>query len=133
MSRGIGRNARPLVALVAVLATVPGAAGCGGGDGSSENDGGETASPAIEARDFSFEPTATEVAAGTEVTWENVGEELHNVRGRGFFSGALAAGDSYEHRFVKPGRYSYLCTLHPTTMRGVVSVKPADGPTGDRG
>ena len=41
----------------------------------------------------------------------------------GFFSTrAMDPGQSYSHRFIKPGTYGYLCTLHPALMKGVVVV-----------
>jgi plastocyanin len=126
---GAGRRARrigALLALGAVIATASSAAGCG-------DDGDATASRAVEAPsadvaavDFAFEPAEIRIEAGEAVTWANTGEELHNVKGPGFFSAALASGETYEHRFRRPGRYRYLCTLHPTTMRGLISVaRPA--------
>ena len=118
------RRARRLAALGAVLAIAPGAAGCGGDEPTQPEPG--TATPlAVEARDFSFAPAELEISPGEEVTWTNTGEEIHTVRGGGFFSEAIDAGESYRHRFAEPGRYSYLCTLHPTTMHGVIEVTRA--------
>lgn len=122
MAPRLGRaRRRMLPALGAILAIAPGAAGCGGGE--EEQRGTEPAAPgAVEARDFSFAPAAIEVAPGTEVRWTNTGEQIHNVRGPGFFSEAIAAGESFAHRFDRPGRYRYVCTLHPATMRGMIAV-----------
>lgn len=114
------RRVRGLAALGAVLAIAPGAAGCGG-DEPAEPDPG-TAPLTVEARDFSFAPADLEVRRGQEVTWTNAGEQIHNVRGRGFFSEAIVAGESYRHRFARSGRYRYLCTLHPG-MRGEIVVR----------
>lgn len=123
MRLGSGRvhRVRLILALGAALAVAPSAAGCGG-DEPSEDERGQPDALTVEARDFAFVPAQVEVAVGDEVIWENVGEQIHNVRGRGFFSDAIAAGDSYRRRFAEPGRYRYVCTLHPATMRGVVSV-----------
>ena len=57
------------------------------------------------------------------MTWENSGETIHTVKGDGFFSKAINPGDSYEHKFTKPGTYDYVCTLHPDQMQGTIVVK----------
>ena len=124
MTRGATSRRRiaRLLALGAALAAVPGVAACGGGG----NDSGEDAAaePTVSLVDFAFDPADTTVKAGQAVTFDNRGEQIHNVRGQGFFSEALTAGESYSHRFATPGRYPYLCTLHPASMRGVITVQP---------
>ena len=71
-----------------------------------------------------FSPARIEVVPGTTVTWTNQGQTEHTVKGPGFFSPkALGHGEKYSFRFSKPGRFRYLCTLHPTLMRGTVVVK----------
>jgi plastocyanin len=117
------RRIARLLALGTALAAVSGVAACGGGD----REAGETSSanqPEVGLVDFALEPAETTIEAGQTVTFDNRGEQIHNVRGPGFFSEALTAGESYSHRFMKPGRFPYLCTLHPTLMRGAITVKP---------
>jgi plastocyanin len=114
------RKAR-LLALGTALAVVPGVAACGGGG--EEASEGPRAQPTVSLVDFAFEPASTTIAAGQTVAFANEGEQIHNVRGPGFFSEGLAAGERYSRRFAKPGRYAYLCTLHPASMRGVITVK----------
>ena len=90
-----------------------GAASCG-----SQGDG------AVRVADFSFSPRTVELKAGQSVTWKNAGQTAHTVKGPGFFSTrAMDPGGSYSHRFARPGNYPYLCTLHPTLMKGVVVVR----------
>jgi plastocyanin len=110
--------------LLALGALTLGALGAGcGGDGDDQAGGGSSSSePRVEALDFEFDSAELTVGAGTTVTWANAGETIHTVKGRGFFSRAIDPGSSYEHRFDDPGTYRYLCTLHPTTMRGTISV-----------
>jgi|SRR3954451_17340450 plastocyanin len=74
------------------------------------------------AQDFRFAPATVRVAAGGTVTWRNSGRTFHNVKGHGFFSRAVPVGESWSHRFTKPGTYAYVCTLHPAAMRGRVVV-----------
>lgn len=92
------------------------ASGCG--------DSGGTATPPdrVEVKDFEFSPTSYQARAGEKVTWENTGEQIHNVKGRGFFSRALEPGKRYEFTFRKPGSYRYVCTLHPQ-MKGTIVVQ----------
>jgi plastocyanin len=83
------------------------ALGCGG---SGDNASGSA--PKVTVADFSFSPKDTK------------GQAEHTVKGKGFFSAkALANGDSFSHRFTRPGRFPYVCTLHPTQMRGTVVVR----------
>jgi plastocyanin len=116
------RRARWLLTLGTALAVVPGVAACGGG-GDDGAGGPSSPHPEVALVDFAFRPADPTIRAGQTVTFGNQGEQIHNVRGEGFFSDALAAGASYSHRFAEPGRYPYLCTLHPSSMRGVITVE----------
>jgi plastocyanin len=109
---------RLLVAVLAALALSAASLGCG-----SSNKGSESATD-VTVADFSFTPNVRGISAGQTVTWTNQGQTTHNVKGSGFFSKALDPGQKYSFRFSKPGRFPYLCTLHPTQMRGTVVVKP---------
>ena len=83
----------------------------------------------IEIDDFLFKTTTASIPAGTTVTWTNVGDVRHNVVSddssprKGLNSDLLAHGDSYSYTFSSPGTYYYLCTPHPTLMRGVIVVR----------
>jgi len=99
------------LALAAVLGAL--ASGCGGDDDSPPD--------SIAVRDFEFAPVDFEAKAGATVTWENEGEQIHTVKGDGFFSRAMNAGDTYEFTFKKKGSHDYVCTLHPQ-MQGTVVV-----------
>ena len=111
----MSRGARAACIAAALAAPLVGAAGCGGGGGG----GG----PKVAVADFSFTPKQIQVKAGQTVTWTNRGQTTHNVKGPGFFSQALEPGKAYSFRFAKAGTYPYLCTLHPTLMRGRVVVE----------
>lgn len=92
-----------------------GAASCGSQGGGAVR---------VSVADFSFSPRSVELKAGQSVTWKNGGQTAHTVKGPGFFSTrAMDPGGSYSHRFTRPGTYPYLCTLHPTLMKGVVVVR----------
>ncbi|MGH2836716.1 MAG: plastocyanin/azurin family copper-binding protein [Thermoleophilaceae bacterium] len=89
------------------------ASGCGGDDDAPPD--------SIAVRDFEFVPPDFEVKAGEAVTWDNEGEQIHNVKGEAFFSRAIEPGSKYEFTFDRRGTYEYLCTLHPQ-MKGKVVV-----------
>ena len=103
--------------LALVLAAALGAlaSGCGGDDDSPPD--------SVAVRDFEFAPVDFEAKAGDPVRWENEGEQIHNVKGKGFFSRAMNPGDTYTFAFEKSGTYEYTCTLHPTQMNGTVVVR----------
>ena len=88
--------------------------------------GAAAASPppraAIDISGFRFRPAVETVRAGGVVHWHNDGATLHNVRGAGSSSRAIRPGASWSRRFTRAGRYPYLCTLHPTQMRGTIVV-----------
>jgi plastocyanin len=97
-----------------------------GGSTSQPSGGGSASQKAgseVDAVDFAFEPEDVTVKPGTTVAWTNNGMTTHTVKGKGFFSAAIDPGADYRYTFEKPGRYKYICTLHPDQMRGTVVVK----------
>jgi plastocyanin len=82
-------------------------------------------------KDKSFDPNPIEIKAGDSVTWTNDDNEVHTVTsgsqdasnmGKEFDSGTLASGQSFTHKFDKPGTYEYFCSFHES-MAGKVLVK----------
>jgi plastocyanin len=71
---------------------------------------------------FAFSPQELTVAPGTTVTWTNQDEAPHTVTGGELASPGMDTGDRYEHAFVRPGDYPYVCAVHPF-MTGVVHVR----------
>ncbi|WP_243773329.1 cupredoxin domain-containing protein [Actinomadura barringtoniae] len=78
---------------------------------------------AVEIKNFGFSPGALTVKAGTTVTWTNGDEDPHTVSATGgpFHSPTLTNGGTFHYTFTKPGRYAYICTIHPF-MHGTVVV-----------
>ena len=101
-----------LAILAAALGPLP--MGCGGEDSRPADD-------VVEVRDFDFAPETFTTKRGEKVEWENTGEQIHNVKGDGFFSRAMNPGERYSFTFRKRGEYDYVCTLHPQ-MRGTIVV-----------
>ena len=133
------------LALLLVSGALAGA-GCGGDD--DEADGGSAQRPPTEAGtvvemndQLTFEPKQLEVAAGEEVTWENVGKMAHTVTAdkskaadptlvsipdgtKEWDSGLRGEGESFSRTFQKAGTYRYICIPHEGAgMVGTVVVK----------
>jgi len=70
-----------------------------------------------------FVPDSIAVKAGDTVVWVNKDLFPHTAtaQDRTFDSGELAANVSWKYIVSKPGKYAYVCTLHPT-MKGTIVV-----------
>ncbi len=70
-----------------------------------------------------FSPDATDVAAGTTVTWTNTDSVEHTSTsdGTGWNSGAIAPRGQFSRTFPDAGTFSYHCSIHPG-MVGTVTV-----------
>lgn len=81
----------------------------------------------VAVQDFAFAPAIVSITVGTSVVWEvRKDPEQHTVTpvepGSFAASGQLSAGDDYPVQFSDPGRYDYVCSLHPF-MTGTVIVE----------
>jgi plastocyanin len=80
----------------------------------------------VSIQNFAFAPGTATVKAGTTVTWTNQDQDPHTVtsmNGGPLQSPPLTNGQSFRFTFTKPGRFDYLCTIHPF-MTGTVVVTP---------
>ena|SRR6185312_6293608 len=73
--------------------------------------------------DFAFVPLTLTVAVGTTVTWTNHDEEPHTVAASdgSFHSPGMGTGATFSHTFSAPGKFDYVCSIHPM-MHGTVVV-----------
>lgn len=112
------------VAFVALAVLGPLLASCGGGtDGSGSADGPPEKGTVI-LRDIAFKPGEITVEVGDTVTWRFEDKGIpHDVTAKddSFKSETMDAG-TFRHTFDEPGKYEYLCSLHPA-MKGVVEVR----------
>ena len=78
----------------------------------------------VEINNFSFSPATLTVPMGTQVTWINKDETIHNVvsSDKTIKSEALDTNAKFTFIFTKAGTYSYICTIHPK-MKGTVVVQ----------
>ena len=96
----------------------------------------------VAIRDFYFEPSQLVIEPGTAVQWVNESTTRHTVFATSpagaFRSGTLHPGESFTHTFpqrfpkaspdsrAKPGRYEYLCEIHPG-MKASVTFSESGG------
>lgn len=82
--------------------------------------GGTTA---IAIAGFKFAPTLVTVTAGTTVAWTNKDGIAHAVdfSSPDLHSALLNQNDRFTHTFPAPGRYPYICRVHPF-MHGTLIV-----------
>ena len=94
----------------------------------------------IQALDNSFRPFDFEIAAGTEVIFDNRGRNDHNIlpdtikddagliallatdtspTAWGVASPDFVPGDTYSHLFNVPGVYNYYCSIHGAPGAGM--------------
>jgi hypothetical protein len=94
----------------------------------------------IQALDNSFRPVDFEIAAGTEVMFDNRGRNDHNIlpdtikddagltallasdtspTAWGVASTDFVPGDTYSHLFNVPGSYIYYCSIHGAPGAGM--------------
>jgi plastocyanin len=78
---------------------------------------------AVQIKNFAFAPATLRVRAGSTVRWTNEDSAPHTASAANgsFTSPTLRLRQGYSKRFASPGRYAYLCALHPG-MRGTVVV-----------
>lgn len=83
------------------------------------------ATNAVAIQNFAFSPATVTIKAGTTLTWTNRDQDAHTVSAMSgaFHSPTLNTGQSYSYTFTTPGRFDYLCTIHPF-MLGTVVVTP---------
>jgi plastocyanin len=107
--------------LLSVAMPVSANASGGGGCGRPVTDDDGTR---VAIRNFCFGPTILRVEAGETVTWVNKDPVPHTVLGAngswGSFGSVRRNGGDVTYRFVHPGVYPYVCTIHVGMMGAVV-------------
>jgi plastocyanin len=78
-------------------------------------------------QDVAYSPSTLRVSKGTTVRWVwRDGAISHDVSSRGsrrFKSSATKTRGSHRVTFRRAGTYRYLCSQHPSAMRGKVVVR----------
>ena len=72
--------------------------------------------------DFFFSLDTITVNVGDTVRWTNTGIHSHTTTSNTgvWDSGLMANGATFEFQFNTAGSFPYICTLHPTLMKGLV-------------
>jgi plastocyanin len=77
-----------------------------------------------------FVPKSATVSTGAPIRWENPTPTEHTIthvacledgKGCAFDSGIVLPNDTYTHPGLAPGKYQYLCRIHPI-MHGTIIV-----------
>lgn len=113
-----------LTAVVVLAATFLAACG-GGGDGAGEETpeaSGPPAAATVNLQPATFDPADVSIAVGETVAWKWNGGVKHDVEGEGFKSKVQSTG-TFTYTFAKAGTFDYKCNIHPTTMKGTVTVE----------
>ena len=115
---------RPLRLLALLALAALAVAGCGAGD-----DRPRTAAPATGDADvtvvvgnMAFSPTTVEITAGDSVAWVWKDDTEHDVAFADGPASRTQRSGTWQRTFDRPGRFDYVCTLHPR-MRGTVVVR----------
>jgi len=91
----------------------------------------------IESGSPYFVPKSVTVSSGSPILWQNPTPTEHTITHTGcledgspcaFDSGIVLPNDTFSLPGLAPGRYPYLCRVHPI-MRGVVTVTDAFVPS----
>jgi plastocyanin len=109
-----------------------------GGDVGDTGDGADDLATGVvievQSLDNTFRPAELTVEVGTEVVFDNVGRNEHNVipepgglQGWGVGEDRFAPGDRYSHVFTEPGVYEYVCTIHGVNRKGMVGTITVTG------
>jgi plastocyanin len=72
---------------------------------------------------FAFRPRSLTISAGTKVRWVDR-EGTHSTTSNSgvWDSGVLSQGEAFGRVFRKAGTFKYHCSVHPSAMRGVITV-----------
>ena len=85
-----------------------------------------------------FVPKSATVATGAPIRWENPTPTEHTITHVGcledgdtcaFDSGMVLPNDTYTHPGLAPGKYQYICRIHPIMHGTVIVTDPSPVPS----
>jgi plastocyanin len=107
-----------LVPVVLAAAAIPALA--------SEPTAHASATKRVKVGDLFFKKSKITINSGDTVKWTWVGQAPHNVtvtKGPKKFHSKTKTSGSYSKKIRRRGTYRYICTVHPTQMKGKIVVK----------
>jgi plastocyanin len=111
----------------AALALVPFAiAGAALPAAASEPGAQAAATKTVKVGDVFFKKSKITIQSGDTVKWRWVGELPHDVtvtKGPRKFHSKTKTSGTYSKKIRKRGTYRYICTVHPTDMKGKIVVE----------
>lgn len=81
----------------------------------------------VQMRSLAFSPATVRIKVGQTIEWINRDEVTHNVTsddGTTIQSGDFGPGGKFEYTPKLAGTITFFCTIHSTTMRGRIIVRP---------
>lgn len=87
-----------------------------------DGDTGAPAAATVDLKPTTFDPADVTIKVGETVRWKWGGGVQHDVEGDGFKSKVQSKGQ-FDHTFDEAGSFDYTCNVHPTTMKGTVTVE----------
>src|SRR5262245_15750993 len=100
-------------------------AGGGGAAACSVAASGATANVDVEIKDFAYNPDPVTAAVGDTISWTNGDSAPHTATldDGTCDTGNLSEGAVGMLTFTAPGTYAYHCNVHPTQMKGTITVQ----------
>jgi plastocyanin len=87
----------------------------------------------VTIKDLKFVPAKLTIKPGETVIWTNTDDNDHTVdfddteKKPRVKSGNLGNGDTFKHKFERPGKFPYSCSYHPR-MKGIIIVTDRPAP-----
>lgn len=118
-----GSSVKRAAALVSVVLLA--SCGTGSDTAGSTVPGGPPGKNTVILRDIAFKPDKLTVKRGDTVTWrfEDQGIAHDVVAEDDSFKSDVKDAGTFRHTFDAVGSHPYLCSLHPTQMKGTVVVR----------
>ena len=117
---------RRVLSIVSVVVVAGAFAGACSSSGSSDKSSGAAANTvALQAKDFSYTPTAIDAKAGkVTFTVDNTGSVEHNLTIPGLkVDKDVEKGETVSVTAdAKAGTYAFHCEYHPTKMKGTITI-----------
>jgi plastocyanin len=85
-----------------------------------------------------FVPKFATVSTGAPIRWENPTPTEHTIthvgcledgQGCAFDSGMVLPNDTYTHPGLAPGKYQYICRIHPIMHGTIIVTDPSSVPS----